>query len=103
MFIFIQQLVIIDVAHNWNESWVDKSNAAEVEEAGSGKRWLGAILVSCATLFGLALAGLIYMFIAFTGCPVSFVSKLIFDCTKEGVRLLLILTFLFLPRRTIHL
>jgi hypothetical protein len=68
LFIFFQQLVILDLAHNWNDSWVEKSNRAEVEEAGSGKKWLMAIIVACAILFLGSVAVLVYMFVDFTGC-----------------------------------
>lgn len=56
------------MALDWNDSWVGKADAAEAEEAGSGRKWLGAILFSCAALFTLSLIGLIVMFTKFTGC-----------------------------------
>jgi hypothetical protein len=68
-FIFLQQIIIIDCAHNWNDSWVSKADKAEAEEPGSGKKWLGAILLSCCILYLGAIVGLILMFIHFTGCP----------------------------------
>lgn len=68
-FILFQQLVIVDVAHNWNESWVEKAEEAEREEADGGKKWYGAILVSCFLLFGVWLGLIIWMFIDFTDCP----------------------------------
>jgi len=72
VFVFIQQVVILDVAYNWNDAWVEKSNRAELDDGpGAGQKWLVAILVSCGVLFALALAALIYMFVAFTGCPTN--------------------------------
>jgi serine incorporator 1/3 len=68
LFILAQQVVILDLAFNWNDSWVEKSNAAELEEVGSGKKWLAAILVSCFVLFTLSLVGIGLMFAYFNGC-----------------------------------
>lgn len=68
LFVLLQQLIILDMALDWNDSWVGRADAAEAEETGSGRKWLGAILVACAALFALALIGLIFMFVHFTGC-----------------------------------
>jgi serine incorporator 1/3 len=64
-------MVIVDVAHNWNESWVEKSNASEQAEVGTGKKWLYAILVSCATLFAISIALFIYTIVIYHGCPLN--------------------------------
>jgi serine incorporator 1/3 len=68
LFMLAQQVIILDLAFNWNDSWVEKSNAAESEEAGSGKKWLTAILASCVLLFTVSLAGIVLMFVYFSGC-----------------------------------
>ena len=65
-FILLQQLVIVDMAANWNESWVEKSNQAESDDISN--RWLGAIVASAASLFIFTLGMLIWMFVSFTGC-----------------------------------
>jgi len=82
LFIIFEQLIIVDLSYNWNDSWVEKANKAEAEEAGSGQKWLAAILISCAILFSGALAVLIYMFVDFTGCPTNnaFVSLTLIFC-----------------------
>jgi serine incorporator 1/3 len=64
-------MVIVDVAHNWNESWVEKSNAAEREQVGAGQKWLYAILVSCAVLFGVSIGLFIYTIVQYHGCPLN--------------------------------
>jgi serine incorporator 1/3 len=64
-------MVIVDVAHNWNESWVEKSNAAEQAEIGTGQKWLYAILVSCAVLFGVSIGLFIYTIVIYHGCPLN--------------------------------
>ena len=76
LFILFQQIVFVDIAHNWNDGWVDKSNKAETEEIGSGKKWLTAILVSAAFLFLTSVVGWGLLFYFFGGCGtnVAFIS-----------------------------
>jgi serine incorporator 1/3 len=71
LFILVQQLMVVDMSHNWNNSWVEKSNQAEEQESGSGKKWLVAILLSCLTMFAVTIAALVYLFVEFTGCPTN--------------------------------
>jgi serine incorporator 1/3 len=54
-----------------SDARVEKSNKAEAEEAGSGQKWLTAILISCAVLFVGATSVILYMFVEFTGCPTN--------------------------------
>mmetsp|Transcript_149447 Transcript_149447/g.212492 ORF Transcript_149447/g.212492 Transcript_149447/m.212492 type:complete len:459 (-) Transcript_149447:101-1477(-) len=68
IFILLQQIIFVDLAYNWNDSWVEKSNTAEEEESGSGKKWLFAILVSAAILFTVSIVGWILLFVYFGGC-----------------------------------
>ena len=35
-FIIFQQIVFVDISTNWNDSWVEKSNAARVDQGESG-------------------------------------------------------------------
>jgi serine incorporator 1/3 len=76
LFILFQQVVFVDLAHNWNDGWVEKSNQAESEEIGSGKKWLMAILVSAASLFMVSFVGWVLLFYFFDGCStnVAFIS-----------------------------
>ena len=71
LFIIVQQIIFVDLAYNWNDSWVERSNAAEAEETGSGKKWLYAILVSCMFLFigSIVAWGLLFHF--FGGCTTN--------------------------------
>jgi hypothetical protein len=71
VFVGLQQLVIIDMAYDWNESWVGKADAAEADEEGSGKKWLYAILASCAILFTVSIVSIILIIIHFTGCETN--------------------------------
>lgn len=67
-FVLLQQIIILDMALDWNDSWVAKADKADAEEPGSGRKWLAAILVACAGLFTLSTIGLIVMFTKYTGC-----------------------------------
>jgi len=71
------------MAYNWNESWVTKADAEERDNGpGAGKKWLAAILISCATLFSVSFGALVYMFVAFTGCATNttFISLTLIFC-----------------------
>jgi len=70
VFVIIQQVIVLDLSHNWNESWVEKSNAC-AESEQTQKRWLGAILVSCAFLFILTLTGIGLLFGFYGGCTTN--------------------------------
>ena len=72
LFNVFQQVILIDVAYNWNESWLEKSDQAEANEGvGKGKKWLGAILVSCAIFYIGSIAGIILMYTYFGGCSTN--------------------------------
>mmetsp|Transcript_18501 Transcript_18501/g.26620 ORF Transcript_18501/g.26620 Transcript_18501/m.26620 type:complete len:460 (+) Transcript_18501:228-1607(+) len=72
IFILFQQIILIDLAYNWNESWVEKADRAEVDEGlGQGKKWLIAILVSCAILYIASIAGVSLMYVFFSGCTAN--------------------------------
>lgn len=71
IFILFQQIVFVDIAMNWNDSWVEKSNKAEAEESGSGSKWLKAILVSALFLFLVSIIGWILLFVYFGNCPTN--------------------------------
>ena len=41
IFILFQQIILVDVAYNWYESWVAKADLAEIDEGpGKGKKCL---------------------------------------------------------------
>lgn len=82
IYLLIQQVIFIDLAYNWNNSWVQKSNAAEAEEQGSGKKWLVAILVSCFILLIGSIIGIALLFVYFGGCAsnMAFISVTLIMC-----------------------
>lgn len=75
IFICIEQIILLDMAYNWNESWVEKSNKADAEEGyeGAGKKWLIAILMSCCILFLGSIIAIGFMFHYFQGCDTNII------------------------------
>jgi len=68
-FVLLQQIILVDVAYNWNESWIEKADKAEIDEGtGKGKKWLGAILFSCFVLYAGSLVAIILLYVHFGGC-----------------------------------
>jgi serine incorporator 1/3 len=82
LFICMQQIVILDFSYAWNDSWVEKSNRADLNESGSGKKWLAAILLFCAIFLFGTFSALLYMFMEFTGCTTNnlFISLTLIFC-----------------------
>lgn len=70
-FILFDQIVMVDIAYNWNDAWVERSDKAEAEESGSGKKWLIAIIVSAASLFIASIVGWGLLFYYFGGCSTN--------------------------------
>lgn len=71
IFILFNQIIMVDIAYNWNDGWVERSNKAESEEIGSGKNWLIAIVVSAAFLFLASIVGWGLLFYYFGGCSTN--------------------------------
>ena len=82
LFMILQKVLFVDMAHNWNDSWVEKSNKAEAEEAGTGKKWLGALLVAAIFMFLSSMVGWGLLYHFFGGCStnVLFISMTIVLC-----------------------
>jgi len=71
-FIFLQQIIFVDLAHNLNESWVAKADKAELEEGeGAGKKWLYSLLGLCAILFTGSIVVIGFLFKYFGGCGIN--------------------------------
>lgn len=66
LFIIFQQIVLIDLAYSWNESWVEKSTNAFTERERI--LWLLAILACTLCLYGTSLGLIITLFNYFSGC-----------------------------------
>jgi hypothetical protein len=69
IFILIQQVILIDMAYNWNESWVEKSEECDFREWGSGIKWLRAIIITAVSLLLSSITGIIFLYSYFGNCP----------------------------------
>jgi serine incorporator 1/3 len=69
IFVVLQQVILIDLAYNWNEDWVEKSNECDRLSYGSGQKWLRAIVATCVGMYSLAIIGISLLYRFFDGCP----------------------------------
>jgi len=67
VFIILQQVILIDVAYNWNDDWVEKANESDRLSFGSGSGWLHAIVGVCVALYVTALTSIGFMYAHYTG------------------------------------
>ena len=68
IFIFIQQIILIDIAYNWNETLVYKADEADNEEWGSGQNWLRLIIIFAMLLYAASFTGIVLLYKFFSGC-----------------------------------
>jgi serine incorporator 1/3 len=68
LFVVLQQVILIDVAYNWNDDWVDRADQADRLVYGAGNAWLRAIVGTCAALYGATLVGIVLLYQYFDGC-----------------------------------
>jgi len=74
VFIVLQQVILVDMAYNWNETWLERSDTAERLEWGSGKHWLRAIVGTAIAFYVLSITGIGLLYHYFTGCTVNTVA-----------------------------
>ena len=67
IFVVLQQIILIDVAYNWNDDWVERANEADRLSYGSGSNWLHGIVGICVTLYTSCLLSLGYLYAQYTG------------------------------------
>jgi len=68
IFIVLQQIILIDMAYNWNDAWVANADADEAQEMGSGDVWLKSLLAISFVIFVLSWVGIGLLFHNFSGC-----------------------------------
>ena len=71
LFLILQQIILIDLAYKWNETWVENSVNADSIDYGSGSKWLIAIVLAIIVLYSGCLVAFILLFQNFTGCPTN--------------------------------
>ena len=62
------QIILIDLAYNWNDAWVANADADERDEPGSGAAWLKALLFVSAFIMVLSYTALGFLIHFFAGC-----------------------------------
>lgn len=68
-YIIFNQLIILDMAYNINESCVEKADKAELDEGeGAGRKWLLILIGSSAIMFIASFVAIGLMFHYFSGC-----------------------------------
>lgn len=67
-FIVLQQIILIDVAYNWNDDWVERANEADRLSYGSGSGWLQAIVGLCVAFYSAAIIGIGFLYTTFDEC-----------------------------------
>ena len=71
LFLVMQQIILIDLAYSWNESWVQNSLEADSIDYGSGGKWLIAIVSAIVLLYSGCIGAIIYLYKYFSGCPTN--------------------------------
>jgi len=66
-FVVLQQIILIDVAYNWNDDWVERATESDRLSFGSGSNWLHAIVGICVTLYTTCLICVGVMYAHYTG------------------------------------
>lgn len=90
LFIILQQLILIDLAYNWNEDWVERANEADRLVYGEGQRWLQAIVASCITFYVTCLIAIVHLYNSFGDCASNvwiITLTLLGICTMTGLQL----------------
>ncbi|XP_005452254.1 serine incorporator 1 [Oreochromis niloticus] len=68
-FILIQLVLLVDFAHSWNESWVDKM------ENGNSRGWYAALLAVTILNYILSLTAVVLFFVIYTKPNECFINK----------------------------
>ncbi len=89
-YVILQQIILIDFAYNWNDSWVNKA-----EEHG-GNKWLIILLVTCFVLIGGSYSAIGVMFWQFGHCDSA---EVILSLTVVLPTLALIYQVFFVEKR----
>mmetsp|Transcript_5057 Transcript_5057/g.14654 ORF Transcript_5057/g.14654 Transcript_5057/m.14654 type:complete len:464 (-) Transcript_5057:151-1542(-) len=67
IFVVLQQVILIDVAYNWNDDWVEKANESDRLSFGSGSGWLHAIVGVCLALYTTCVVTIGFLYRDYTG------------------------------------
>jgi len=67
LFVVLQQVILIDVAYNWNDDWVERANESDRLSFGSGSGWLHSIVGVCVALYVASVTSIGLMYSQYTG------------------------------------
>jgi hypothetical protein len=67
-FLILQQIILIDMAYSWNESWLNRATQSDGER---GCYWLGGLIIISGFFFSASLAVIGVLFWQFDGCDAS--------------------------------
>lgn len=67
IFVVLQQIILIDVAYNWNDAWVERANESDRLSYGSGSNWLHTIVGICVGLYTTCFISVGYLYAHYTG------------------------------------
>mmetsp|Transcript_9947 Transcript_9947/g.24195 ORF Transcript_9947/g.24195 Transcript_9947/m.24195 type:complete len:504 (+) Transcript_9947:226-1737(+) len=67
VFVVLQQVILIDVAYNWNDDWVERANESDRLSFGSGSGWLHSIVGVCVALYVASVGCIAHMYRHYTG------------------------------------
>lgn len=90
LFILLQQLILIDIAYNWNEDWVERANEADRLVYGEGVRWLQAIVATCVSFYVVCLMAIVHLYNSFGDCSSNvwiITLTLLAVCAMTGIQL----------------
>ncbi|XP_053310414.1 serine incorporator 2 [Spea bombifrons] len=60
LFILVQLILIIDLAHSWSQSWL------QLAEDGNTKCWYAALLICTALLYAASITAIVFLYIYYT-------------------------------------
>lgn len=90
IFIILQQLILIDVAYNWNEDWVERANESDRLVYGEGSKWLQAIVSCCVSFYVVCLIAIVHLYNEFGDCASNvwiITLTLLGVCAMTGIQL----------------
>lgn len=66
--IVVCTVILIDIAYDWNEDWVERADQEDRITYGSGSSWLHAIVATCVFFYLAAMTGIGLLYSHFSGC-----------------------------------
>uniref|UniRef100_A0A7S2R074 Uncharacterized protein n=1 Tax=Eucampia antarctica TaxID=49252 RepID=A0A7S2R074_9STRA len=69
IFVIVQQVILIDLAYNWNDNWLDNANECDrLNGYGSGAKWLKAIIMVSLLFYIGSFVAIGFLYNDYSGC-----------------------------------